>query len=444
MPAMLQAPPPASVPASPEALAGVFGAAPMRQLLRRLYLLRYVALCGQALTIVLVEYALEIPLPLRAMGVVLLLELGFNLWVHARLRRDGLAGEREASGHLLFDMLALSALLYLSGGWSNPFVSLLLLPVILAATALPAAHAWAMAALALAAYSVLANQYVPLEVHEVRGFHLHVLGMWFNFAVSVALVAGFVTRLRRAIAERDAKLARAREAALRNERLIAVGLVAAGAAHELATPLNTIALACETLGHAEPEDAALVREQVARCKTILRQLSRTADSGEPGDARIRRADDYLRELVEDWRLMRPQAGAQVVWRGEAPMLRAEATLNQALINLFNNAADASHAAHGSYATHGAPEDVAIAGGVEGGMLRVDILDHGPGLSSEAMEHAGAIRASSSGGLGLGLFLTNASVERLGGRVEMANRPEGGARVTVRLPLTSLDASGAPT
>lgn len=401
-----------------------FGNTPMEQLAQRLYVLRYVAVFGQAFTVALVEWGLEIPLPLVPMAGVLLLELGFNLWVRARSHGRQSPDPGELTACLGFDMAVLSALLYMSGGWGNPFVSLLLLPVIIAATALPAMHSWLLAALAIAAYSLLANRYVPLEVHEVRGFHLHVLGMWFNFAVSVLLVATFVTRLRRAVAERDARLAQAREEALRNERLIAVGLVAAGAAHELATPLNTIALACDAM-QGDGEDWALVREQISRCKGILGRLTRTAADENPRLIAAR-ADEYLNGLVEDWRLMRPQVIARVIWDGVAPDLRADATLGQALINLFNNAANAS------------PRGVQINGSVDRDMLRVDIADQGPGLSLDAIEKLGAMQASSTGGLGLGLFLTNATIERLGGRVALSNRAEGGARVTVHLPLERLN------
>jgi two-component system, sensor histidine kinase RegB len=234
----MPSPPAAPFPAS---------ASPHGTTLTRLYLLRYGAITGQVTVILLVHYGLDIPLPLLPMGAVLALYLLLNLVTHFRMGRAQPVTASELFGHLLADTTALTALLFFSGGWSNPFVSLLLLPVIIAAIVLPAPLIWATTAYTLAAYTFLANFNLPLVVHDVRAFRLHVLGMWFNFAVSALLVAYFIARLRRTIEARDAQLVRAREEALNNERIVAVGLVAAGAAHELATPLNTMTVLVDEL-----------------------------------------------------------------------------------------------------------------------------------------------------------------------------------------------------
>jgi two-component system sensor histidine kinase RegB len=152
---------------------------------------------------------------------------------------------------LLADVAALTALLYLSGGSTNPFVSLYLLPLIIAATALTARYAWAMAGLTIACYSALMFFYLPLgHGHEMHSsaFNLHVLGMWANFLVSAVLIASFVATMSASIRGRDRELAIARARALRDEQVVALGTFAAGAAHELGTPLSTIAVLTKGTG----------------------------------------------------------------------------------------------------------------------------------------------------------------------------------------------------
>jgi two-component system, sensor histidine kinase RegB len=419
----MPSPPAAPFPAS---------ASPHGTTLTRLYLLRYGAITGQVAVILLVHYGLDIPLPLLPMGAVLALYLLLNLVTHFRMGRAQPVTASELFGHLLADTTALTALLFFSGGWSNPFVSLLLLPVIIAAIVLPAPLIWATTAYTLAAYTFLANFNLPLVVHDVRAFRLHVLGMWFNFAVSALLVAYFIARLRRTIEARDAQLVRAREEALNNERIVAVGLVAAGAAHELATPLNTMTVLVDELNReSRPaglgEDLRLLKQQLDRCKAILRRLTQTAQSTGENRRAVTPADQYLRALLEDWRLMRPQVEIGFSWeKPPAPNIAPDAGLDQALISLLNNAADAS------------PQEVMLRGSADDAEFRAEILDRGPGLG-ETARMRGAALTSSRNGLGLGLFLSNATIEKLGGRVELADREGGGARVAVCIPLASLGA-----
>jgi two-component system, sensor histidine kinase RegB len=410
----------ASLPAS---------ASPHGTTLTRLYLLRYGAIMGQVAVILFVHYGLDIPLPLLPMCTVLALYLLLNLITHFRMGRAQPVSAWEIFGHLLADGTALTALLFFSGGWSNPFVSLLLLPVIIAAIVLPASLIWATTAYTLAAYTFLANFYLPLVAYSGRAFRLHVLGMWFNFAVSALLVAYFIARLRRAIEGRDAQLAHAREEALNNERIVAVGLVAAGAAHELATPLNTMTVLVDELNresrHELREDMGLLRQQLDRCKTILRRLTQTAQSAGGSRHEATPADEYLRNLIEDWRLMRPRVEIGFFWeRAPAPDIAPDAGLDQALISLLNNAADVS------------PQEVMLRGSAADGEFHAEILDRGPGLSQTA-RIPGSAPTSNKNGLGLGLFLSNATVEKLGGRVEIADREGGGAQITVCIPLANL-------
>jgi two-component system, sensor histidine kinase RegB len=175
------------------------------------------------------------------------------------------------------------------------------------------------------------------------------------------------------------------------------------------------------------EDLRLLKQQLDRCKAILRRLTQTAQSTGENRRAVTPADQYLRALLEDWRLMRPQVEIGFSWeKPPAPNIAPDAGLDQALISLLNNAADAS------------PQEVMLRGRADDAEFRVEILDRGPGLG-ETARMRGAALTSSRNGLGLGLFLSNATIEKLGGRVELADREGGGARVAVCIPLASLGA-----
>jgi two-component system sensor histidine kinase RegB len=340
--------------------------------------------------------------------------------------------------HLCADVALLTAALYFTGGATNPFVSLYLLPLIIAATVLPARHTWMMAGMTIAAYSALMFWYQPLgadHAHHSSEFGLHVLGMWFNFLVSAGLIAFFVARMAASIRARDRLLAAARERTLRDEQMVTLGTFAAGAAHELGTPLSTIAVVAKELerdfeGHAGFQaDLALLRGQVEQCKRILTDLVGRTGRARAEGARPRSLDDLVQEAVERWQLLRPESRLRVSYSGTGPMPRLvlEETVTQALVNLLNNAADAS------------PDEIEIECVWSAESVMLDIRDRGPGVTVEALNLAGRVAFSDKQGrgLGLGLLLANATIERLGGSVTLANRQGGGGCTQVRLPTAAL-------
>ncbi len=409
---------------------------PAAGLLRRLFWLRWLGVAGQVLAILLVHAGLGMPLPLAPMLAIAGLLALMNLAVALRLGQPWPASEAEAFAHLGVDAAALAAQLYFSGGYTNPFVSLLLLPVILAATALPAAAAWLMALLTASAYTLLVFFHLPLPAPAgLDAFDLHLWGMWFNFAVSAALVVGFVTRLAASLRARERQLAEAREKALRDEGLFALGMLAAGAAHELSTPLGTVALVTRELEADygdDPELAeslALLGAQTERCKALLTRMTAAAGVSRGGETLP--LDEWLEKTVEDWRLMRPEVAAASRWEGArpAPAVRPDPVLAQALVSLYNNAADAS------------PGAVAIEGAWDAQHLTVRVLDSGPGLPAELARAPGAGFFSTKGeGRGLGLALVQAAVERLGGRLALAAREGGGSAASLSVPLAGLRAA----
>jgi two-component system sensor histidine kinase RegB len=285
---------------------------------------------------------------------------------------------------------------------------------------------------------VLVFQYQPLFVSETSaaeasGFHLHLLGMWFSFVLSVGLIVFFIMRMIRSIRDRDARLAEMRERAERDSHVLALGAMAAGAAHELGTPLATMAvvsheLACDFSDNQEVcEQTAILKHELSRCKEVLSQLSVSAGQLRAEGGNSITFDRYIHDAVTRWQLMRPQAEVRLEQRGEGevPELIADITLTQALYNLLNNAADA------------ADRGMVIRFGWDEQQLWLEVHDQGDGFPTYVLEHAGQPEISNKGsGRGLGLFLSFAVVDRLGGKLELCNPDQGGACARIVLPRES--------
>lgn len=404
--------------------------------LRRLVWLRNIAILGQLVTIAVVVMVLELRLPLPAFVTIIGASAGLNLLTWLRLRWPRPVGEIELFAQLLLDVVALTALLYFSGGSTNPFVLLYLLPLTLTAAALPWLYAWVMAAVTVACYTFLMFWYVPLP-HAPTGhdaeFGLHVLGMWLGFVVSAWLIAYFAVKMAATVRERERVLAAMREEALRHERVLALGTLAAGAAHELGTPLSTMAVLVKDLVPEQvvsAEKLAILRSQIARCKEILGSLSVAAGQVRAESGARLPLDVYLEEVVRRWGDMRPGVQAQVRFDGvqPAPLIVAEQTLSQAIANILNNAADAS------------PDSVELDGRWTQDELTLEIADRGAGFAPEVMARTGEpfVTTKAPGeGLGLGLFLACTTLQRLGGTVHLFNRAGGGVRCRLTLPLAPL-------
>jgi len=408
---------------------------PLSKNLQRLFLLRNIALVAQCLTFALVHWVLEMQLPWAEMVAVAALLAVLNLATWVRLRRNWPVFSIEFFAQLLVDVFALSALLYFSGGSTNPFISLYLLPLTIAAAVLPWIYTWAMAAITISCYTLLLFYYVPLphdHSEHTSEFNLHVSGMWLAFVLSTVLIAWFVVKMGTSIRERDKDLALAREQALRNEQIIALGTLAAGAAHELGTPLATMAVVTGELQKEHPEnsefqhDVKILRDQIMHCKRILTQLLADVGQARAEDASGQAVDRFLQQVLDKWQLMRPMVkfSYRSSGAGCAPQILGAHLLSQSILNLLNNAADASL------------DRVEIESRWDQQELLHEILDYGKGLSEEAVQRAGqAFFTSKPGqGFGIGLFLANANIERFGGSVSLTNREGGGARTQVRLPL----------
>ncbi len=452
--------------------------------LRRLMLLRNAAILAQV-TALLFAYRFVSQsfdwLPMLVTVGLLGLVNTLTWW---RLTRDYPVGNLELFAQLSLDVLALTVLLYYSGGSTNPFISFYLLPLVLAAATLPRRHTWAMAALTVSCYSLLMLWHVPLPLvgHAQHGpqmsqtltpidharhlaqpeladddycrapaedsplpveaaastappvddaFGTHVLGMWLGFVISAVVIAYFAVEMAAAIRLREAQLNRLREETLRNERIVSLGTLAASAAHEMGTPLSTMAVVIGEMRNdcrspEQKENLSLLDDQVKNCKRILDTLIRQAQEV-PHEVSI---DSFIPDVLDEWQLLRPAVHYryQVTGSPPAPQLRGDPALRAALLNLFNNAADAS------------PDEMDILLHWDDKHTVLEIRDHGPGLTPEAAARAGAaFFTTKQEGRGLGLFLANATLEHLGGSVRLFNREGGGATTEVILPCHKTNA-----
>lgn len=403
--------------------------------LNRLFTLRSLMIAAEIMAVLGAHFLLGIRLHLTALLVIAALLAMVNLRTWRQVRRRTPVSDTEVLGQLCVDVAAIAGLLYFAGGATNPFAWLFLIPLIVAATVLSAGATWLIAGLSTLCYSLLMRYYLPLGEHSAMEhggtFSQHVFGMWFGFVVSAGLIAWLVAGMARSLRTRDRLLAQAREKALRDEKLVALGTLAAGAAHELGTPLATMAVVTRELERNQWPEATqrklrILKDQIARCKAALSTLSASAGEVRAEGGGLMPVARFIEELVARWKQRRPNAELRLhLDRGppEATII-GEQTLEQALINLLDNAADASS------------EALTVEAGWTTRELGIDILDRGPGLQAQTVEHVDQPKTSRKEfGLGLGLFLAHATVQRLGGEIALTDRDGGGTRTIIRVPLT---------
>ncbi len=406
--------------------------------LRRIFILRSIAIICALAAIAVASQVFEMNLPLLPLLLIVALHGVINIITLLRMRQPHPVSSSEFFVQMALDTLILCALLYFSGGSTNPFVSLFLLPLVIVASILPQRFTWAMAILTVGCYSVLIYFYQPLPHSHIEhgdDFDLHVTGMWFGFLLSAGLIVFFVVRMANSLRERDAILTETREQALRNQHLVALGTLATGAAHELGTPLATMAVLASELKreHADNADvvekAQMLRSQLDRCKNILSNITASAGQARPEGGNRLAIDDYLISVVELMRTSRPDAKIIYQLNGSKPppQILADKTLTQALLNILNNAADASI------------DHIEVKGQWNSEQLTVIICDRGEGMSPAVQAAAGTpFFTTKPNGQGLGLYLARAVMDRFGGEVRLLNRKGGGAQVIIKLPLKNIE------
>lgn len=389
--------------------------------LKLLWWLRNIAITGQVVAIAVVTKLLEIPLQIKPLLVILSAMILINFLTCFRIKQKTAISEKEFFIQLLLDMTALFWLLYFTGGATNPFTSLFILQVVFAAVTLPAFYTWITATIAITAYTSLMfwNVEVPYLQHHHIGdfFSLHVQGMWISFILLSVIICWFVVRMNTTIKRQDALLAEA-------EKIAALGTLATSAAHELGTPLSTMAVMA---GDFETETSHKFIEQIARCKQILSSITQAggvtrAESGSPICL-----DIFLKEIANQWQ----EDNSDIIFEKDfsdfgKQQILVEHAFRQAIINLLDNAADAS------------PSYVGIKAESTSQMLTIQIYDKGEGIADKISQSIGEAGVTNkTDGLGLGLFLAKSVVSRMGGTLTLENAKDKGTIAVICLPIKRL-------
>jgi len=408
---------------------------PARANLRRLAMIRIAALSAQILGTVFAIQWLDLKVPKDGVSVLFLITLVFSLATLWRLRLSWPVGELEYFLQLVGDVILLSVFLVIAGGSTNPFISYYLVLLTIAAATLQGRQIWILTLICVLVYTglMLRNQFgsnamMPMPHHSDESiFNLHVMGMWVTFIISAMLITSQVSKMAQAIRSQDANFAAERENILYDEQVVAIATLAAGTAHELGTPLSTMSVLISEIAAERPKDDALtddlqlLQQQVSACKmSIQKMIARS----EAQTQEHKPAAAYLKQLMTDWQLVRPEVNVSLnTPLGAEPCLSVSELLNQALINLLNNAADAS------------PERVEVDLSWEAPLIHLRIRDFGSGIPMSVAENMGKPFISTKGkGLGIGLFLSNATIARANGEISVIDHAEGGTLVEVTLPV----------
>jgi two-component system sensor histidine kinase RegB len=422
---------------------------------RWLAMLRWVALVGQLATILTVRFWLDVEVDLAILGAALVVTAVSNASYSAWLVSRGGHAERIVpaqwhavlGGLALLDLVVLSVMLWATGGPTNPFTVFYFVNVALSAVLLPPRWAWVVCGVAVAAMGVTYYTHRSLAVlmapqrlqplSQASEWPLASLGQFVAYATCTAVLVSFLARLTSELAASEARRRRAEELRARSEKLEALGTLAAGAAHELATPLSTIAVVA---GEVERDirnssnnpsliaDMQLIRGELDRCRAILDRMA--LDSGQMiGEApRPVTGSELCAEIVGGLRAADVHRVRVDVSPPEVAVVVPIVATAQALRGLVQNGLDA-----------GDDGPVELVARSAQSVLQIEIVDHGPGMNPDVLDRLGEpffTTKQPGRGMGLGWFLARSVVERLGGTLAVESQVGQGTKVTVALPTTS--------
>lgn len=398
--------------------------------------LRWIAIAGQVATILFVHWGMGISLPVAAMLMVASVAAAVNIVTFAALRRRTDVAHAELFLALLFDVLLLTAQLYLSGGATNPFISLYLLQVALGAVLLDRWSVWGIVVMSALCAAMLSFVYRPLSLTgalEGHLFDLHIVGTWICLTMIAVLLVLFMAPVARNLQAREAYLAHLRQQAAEEEHIVRMGLLASGAAHELGTPLSQLAVVLGDWRHmpeiaAHPslmEEVEEMQAAVQRCKTIVTGILLSSGEARGEAPEITDVRAFMEDIAGRWREASPTVELRCEFGPHSyPRIVADPVIRQAIGNLLDNAREAG-------ATR-----IDLLVGRDSSSLNIAVRDNGDGFSPDMLADFGKPYRSSKGkqGGGLGLFLVVNVVRKLGGSVSASNGADGGALILLRLPL----------
>ena len=399
-----------------------------RKPISRLLFLRTVSIAIQLISVIVLHFSVS----KNDYVVVLLLVIAFETLFHlasivyfSRLNATNFALALQ----ILADISFLSLLLLYSGGATNAFVSLLLLPLIIAAVCLPL-HWLAVCSLTAVSFYTLLVFNMPKHAMHHMDMQEHFLGMWINFVLSALVVTTTISALVKANANKERQMAIQREETLRSEQLMALGTAAAQVTHHLATPIANLQMIYEDLLDEIGENNSLINEMaqpLTQCTEQLAYFRDYASQIKENKINEKCVNTVINEFYDACLLHFPEQRIVLTnLASTSSKISSDSLLLSALINLVQNAVDANR--------QNQSNQIEINVGESDGQLNIDIEDAGAGFDLELLDSLGHETVKSQKGMGIALFLSNTTVNKLGGKLIIANNQDVGAKVSVRLPL----------
>ncbi|MDQ9091695.1 sensor histidine kinase [Pseudoalteromonas haloplanktis] len=399
----------------------------------RLLMLRSGAIAIQLIAVISVYFLLEHQIPLLPLLVVIALEAVFQILSVIAYRNVSKAKELGMLMQLTADVLFLAVLLSLSGGATNAFVSLLLLPIMIAAVSVSARGLAYIAILAIAAYSILLFKMPQHSMHHMQ-MTSHFVGMWVNFVISASVIALVIGTMNRALHSRERTIASVREKQLRAEQLVMLDGAAAQITHQLASPIANLQLLYEELIEEQPDNEIVkdMQQPLLQCAQQLEQFRVLSSQLRTQSVAATVSLHELTQQITDTVLLQ-YPDQQLNWLNKAPncSIANDVMLLPAILNLLQNAAFANQQAkqqcleiNWQYNTD-SPESVSLI-----------IRDFGKGFSATQLAELGGQLMPSETGMGLAVMLSNVTFERLQGSLTLFNHPQGGAVAKVQLTVSN--------
>ncbi len=398
--------------------------------------LRFAAVFIQVVLILFVNLGLEYQLPGIPLFIIVSAELVFTLVSYVYYRSDVYKMRSTSNTKPIFiqicaDLLFLSLILYFSGGATNAFVSLLLIPIAIAAVSLTPALLVSVALLAMLSYSILLWN-LPMSVMH-GNMEGHFIGMWINFLLSASVVALVVGKMARSLGEQQLALAAYRENLLKQEQVISLGVASAQITHQIATPISTIQLLTDELSEDYPYNDVIadMQKELLRCKNSLDSFRKMSFDIKNQTLTPTSCDRLLDKISDHIALNYPDITLNIKTTSASdnipePSVLADASLLPAILNLLNNAIRASRSKNNNVielTTNTAPN-----------MWQLEIRDYGAGFTLDELAELGSKPVESKQGLGMAVFLSYATLEKLGGKLLLTNHKNGGALVTLLIPI----------
>lgn len=400
-------------------------------IIQRLFLLRTVAIIIQLLTVLIVYFVMSLQIALLPLVIVIMVEIVFHTLSILVFRKRN-AGNLAIVFQLIADVVFLTVLLSFSGGATNAFVSLLLLPIVIAAVSLPAGYLLFISSSAIASYSLLLLTMPEHTMHHMDMSN-HFIGMWANFLLSVIVVSFVVGAMARVITNRERSIALQREDQLKSEQLLALGVASAQVTHQVATPLANIQLLYEELAEDYPEHEAVLAmaQPLNQCTDQLGYFRTLATSIRENKKVQLSVSELLEQLIDQMHFHFPEQKLTVIQAYIIDSLvESDAMLLPALLNLVQNAIRANK--------ENKQSEITLTVSAKNNELVLQLRDFGLGIEASMNQTQRAVlgeqMVKSNSGLGMAVFLSNSTFHRLGGKLQLMNHVEQGCIALVNLPL----------